>query len=531
MNDLRWLDIFIVGAYILGLTAIGLRFSRKQTTTENYFMAKRSIPSWAMGISFMATLVTSLTFVSYPGAAYGKDWSLLVPGLLVIGVLGLVGAVIIPFYRQAVGMSAYEYFGKRFGLPTRVYSSVAFALAHFSKMGFVFYLLSLTIYSMTGWNMDQVIVGAGLLTIFYTLKGGLEAVVWTDVLQGFVLWAGVFVCLGYLLFLPPGGPSAVFALAAANHKFSLGEWSFNFSKPTIPVLLVYGFFWYLQKYVADQTIVQRYLIAKSDRAALRGVGLGAFLCVPAWALFMMIGTGTWTFYKLTGEKLPAYITKADQVFPHFLSTHLPVGMAGLILASLMGAAMCALASDLNSFAVVGVEDVYRLIRPDTTDRQRLRMGKYVVAACGAACIGIAVALAHTKGSALSMWFTVSAVASGGLAGLFLLAFFSSRASRRGVYAGIVANLIFTLWASLTLKEKPIINLGAYDFPWHDYMIGAIGNVILMGVGYVASLLLPPDADADRRLQEMTIWHWLNSRKQARAAVAEPARVPVAGRTV
>jgi SSS family solute:Na+ symporter len=531
MTHLRWFDVFIVCAYILGLTAIGLRFSRKQTTTEQYFMAKRSIPSWAMGISFMATLVTSLTFVSYPGAAYGKNWSLLVPGLLVIGVLALVGMIIIPFYRQAVGMSAYEYFGKRFGLPTRVYSSIAFALAHFSKMGFVFYLLALTINSMTGWNMDQVIIGAGVLTIFYTLKGGLEAVVWTDVLQGFVLWAGVFVCLGYLLFLPPGGPAAVFALAAEHHKFSLGDWSFDLSKPTIPVLLIYGFFWYLQKYVADQTIVQRYLIARSDRAALRGVGLGAFLCVPAWALFMLIGTCTWAFYRLTGEQLPAYITKADQVFPHFLSTHLPVGMAGLILASLVGAAMCALASDLNSFAVVGVEDVHRMLRPNTTDRQRLRMGKYVVAGCGAGCILIAILLAHTKGSALSMWFTVSAVASGGLAGLFLLAFLSSRTSRRGVYTGIVANLVFTLWASLTLNEKPIIDLGAYNFPWHDFMIGAIGNVILMGVGYVTSLLLPPDADADRKLQEMTIWHWLKTRKSSRAGVAEPDASPVVGRTV
>jgi solute:Na+ symporter, SSS family len=518
MTHLRWFDVFIVGVYIFGLTAIGLRFSHKQTTTENYFMAKRSIPSWAMGISFMATLVTSLTFVSYPGAAYGKNWSLLVPGLLVMGVLALVGTIIIPFYRQAVGMSAYEYFGKRFGRPTRVYSSIAFALAHFSKMGFVFYLLSLTINSMTGWNMDYVIIGAGLLTIFYTLKGGLEAVVWTDVLQGFVLWAGVFVCLAFLLFLPPGGPSAVFRLAAANHKFSLGEWSFDFSKPTIPVLLIYGFFWYLQKYTADQTIVQRYLIAKSDRAAVRGVALGASLCVPAWALFMLIGTCTWAFYRLTGEQLPAYITKADQAFPHFLSTHLPVGMAGLILASLVGAAMCALASDLNSFAVVGVEDVYRLIRPHSTDQQRLRMGKFVVAGCGFGCILIAVILAHTKGSALSMWFTVSAVASGGLAGLFLLAFLSSRASRKGVYAGIVASLVFTLWASLTLNEKPIINLGAYNFPWHDYMIGAVGHVVLMSVAYATSLLLPPDPDEDRKLREMTIWHWLKSRKEPAARV-------------
>jgi SSS family solute:Na+ symporter len=121
-----------------------------------------------------------------------------------------------------------------------------------------------------------------------------------------------------------------------------------------------------------------------------------------------------------------------------------------------------------------------------------------------------------------MWFTVSAVASGGLAGVFLLAFLSSRTSRRGVYAGIVANLIFTLWASLTLKEKPLVNLGAYNFPWHDYMIGAVGNIILMSVGYTTSLLLPLGEDGDSKLREMTIWHWLKSRKQSPAGVAEPA---------
>ncbi len=269
-----------------------------------------------------ATLITSITFVSYPGSAYSKDWSLLVPGFMVVAVLALVGAVIIPFYRLTVGMSAYEYFGKRFGVPTRVYSSIAFALGHFSKMGFVFYLLALTINGITGWDMDELIVIAGVLTIVYTLKGGLEAVVWTDVIQGFVLLAGIFVCLGYLLFLPPGGPAAVVELASANHRFRLGDWIANFSKPTIPVLLIYGFFWYLQKYTADQTLVRRYLIAKSDRDALKGVSIGALLCVPIWSLFMLIGTCTWAFYQITKEKLPPYIAKADQVFPYFLSSTL-----------------------------------------------------------------------------------------------------------------------------------------------------------------------------------------------------------------
>jgi solute:Na+ symporter, SSS family len=513
-HTMRWLDLAVVCAYILGLTLLGLRFSRRQTSTEAYFVGRRSIPSWAMGMSLLATLITSLTFIAYPGSAYASNWSLLVPGFMVVVVLVLVGADVIPLYRHAVGMSAYEYFGKLYVYQARVYASVAFALGHFSKMGFVLYVLALTINSMTGWNMDQVIVVVGIFTILYTYLGGMEAVIWTDVVQGILLWVGVFVCLGYLLFLPPGGPVAVFQIAAANHKFSLGELSGDWSRPTIPVLVIYGFFWYLQKYTADQPIVQRYLTSKSDGAAIRGVAMGALLCVPVWTLFMLVGTCLWSFYRLTGERLPEYITKADQIFPHFLSTHLPAGIAGIFMAALMGAAMCALASDLNSFAVVGVEDIYRLFRPNSADAQRLRVGHYIVALCGALCVGTALVLAHTKGSALSLWFTVSAIASGGLAGLFLLAFLCPRAHSRGVYAGIAASSAFTAWATLTLTDKRLVDLGRFNFPWHDYMIGATAHVILLGVGYAASRILPPPDRERGPWTGITIGQWLRSRQAA-----------------
>lgn len=516
MSNLRWLDLVIVLAYMAVMVGVGLRFSRRQTSTETYFVAKRSVPAWAMGLSMLATLISSVTFVAYPGWGYAKDWSLLVPGFMVVVVLAIVGTVIIPFYREAVGMSAYEYFGRRFGRPTRVYSSIAFTLAHFSKMGFVVYLLGLTINSMTGWPVDWVILGVAAATIFYTVIGGLQAVIWTDVIQSFVIWLGVFICLGYLLLTPPGGPAAVFSVAAANHKFSLGALAADLSKPTVPVLIIYGFFWYLQRYVADQTLVQRYLIAKSDRAALKGVSLGALLCVPVWTLFMLVGTCTWAFYKLTGETLPAYITKADQVFPYFLSAHLPMGMAGLFMASLTGAAMSMLASDLNSLAVVGVEDFYRGFRPHATDRQRLRMGKVIVATFGALAALTAVILAHTSGSALSLWFSVSAVASGGLAGLFLLAFLSPRANRKGVYTGIGACIAFTAWATLTLGSNRIVDMGPLNFPWHDYMIGATGHVVLLAVGYSASLLFGRGA-RDLQLGDATLWGWLRKRRKAAAA--------------
>jgi SSS family solute:Na+ symporter len=381
-------------------------------------------------------------------------------------------------------------------------------------MGFVLYLMALTLNSMTGWSIDYVICIVSAVMIGYTFVGGMEAVIWTDVIQAFITWLGAFVCLGYLLFLPHGGPRAVFRTAAHAGKFSLGSSALDFSSPTIPVLIIYGFFWYLQRYTADQTVVQRYLVAKSDRAALRGVALGATLCVPAWALFMLIGTCTWAFYRLTGEHLPNFITKADQVFPYFISTHLPAGLAGLFMASLIGAAMTMLASDLNSLATVGVEDFYRALRPKSSDKDRLRMARALVAAVGATSAATALVLAHTKGSALSMWFAVSAIVSGGLAGLFLLAFLSHRASSRGVYVGIAASLAFTTWAVLTRGPNRLIDMAPYNFPWDDLMIGAVGHVVLVAVGYIASLVLP-ERTLERRT--LTLWDWIGSSKQAMGA--------------
>ena len=486
---MRPLDFIIIVAYLAGLVAIGLRFARRQRTTEQYFVAGRSVPGWAMGLSLLATIITSVTFIAYPGSAYASNWSLLVPGILFIGVLGLIGSVIVPFFRRVVCMSAYEYFGKRFGSGVRLYSSFAFAIGHFSKMGFVFYLLALTLASMTGWPITGIIALTALVTIFYTLLGGVEAVVWSDVVQGFVLWAGILVSLGYLLFLPSQGPRAVLTDAWTHHKMSLGSTALRFDQPTIIVLVIYGFFFYLQKYTADQTVVQRYLIARSDRAAIRGIALGAGLCLPVWAAFMLIGSLLWSFYRLTGEAIPKSITKTDGIFPHFLVTHIPSGLAGLFVAALLGSAMSMLASDMNCLSVIAVEDFFRLARPRSTDRELLRAGRIVVAASGIAAAAVALRLAHTQGSALSLYYTITAVVAGGLAGLFLLAFLMPRATREGAIAGLVVSLIFTAWATFTEGGK-ILNLGRWNFTWHDYMIGAIGHVILLVVGIAASLLLP-----------------------------------------
>src|SRR5229473_4021229 len=502
---LRWIDAVLVVAYLVAILAIGLRFAHRQTTTETYFVAKRSIPAWALGLSMLATIISAVTFIAYPGAGYAGDWSLLVTGVMVVVVPAMVGFVVIPFYRQAVGMSTYEYFGKRFGYPARVYSSLAFALGTLSKMAFVVYLLALTVAGMTGLRVHFVIVGVAAITVGYTLLGGLEAVIWADVVQGLILWAGVLTCLGYLLWLQPGGPSAAWQLARANHKFYMGSAAWSFSRPTIAVLSLYGFFWYLQKYTADQTMVQRYLAANSDKAALKGVFLGAALCIPVWTLFMFLGTQLWAFYRLAGEPLPSRVTKGDQVFPYFIRTHIPAGVAGLFIAALFGAAMATLSSDLNCISVVVVEDFYRKVWQHATDGHRLHIAKYLVAICGAAVVIFAIQLGRNQGTALSLWYTVSAIVAGGLAGLFLLGFLSTRANRQGAYAGIIANLVFTAWATLTLNGGSFVNLGRYNFPLHDYMIGAIGHIVLVVVGYPMSLFFQ---GTSANMEVLTLWGWL-----------------------
>jgi SSS family solute:Na+ symporter len=501
------LDFIVIVIYMAALVGVGVRTSRRQSTTSQYFLAERTIPGWAIGMSLLATIITSVTFIAYPGAAYAGDWSLLVPGLMFVVVIAAIGMVVVPFFRHVVAMSAYEYFGKRFGPTVRMYSSFTFALGHFSKMSFVFYLLALSVGGITGWSLTRIIVILGFITIFYTLIGGLETVIWTDVIQGFVLWTGVVVTIALLLFSPRVHTGAMLHLIAANHKTSLGGMSFNLHAQTFWTMSLYGLFFYLQKYTADQTVVQRYLAATTDRAALRGIGMGAALCIPVWTAFMFIGSLLWAFYRITGEHLPATVTKPDQVFPHFMVTQMPVGVAGLFLAALFGAAMSMLASDLNCLAVIVVEDFYRRYATHSSDAQRLRIGKIAVAVCGILAIAGALRLSTTQGSALALYYLLTAIVAGGLAGLFLLAFLIQRAGRIAAVISIAVNLIFTTWATLTMNGGHTWNLHRWNYPWHELTIGAVGNTLMFVVGCIASLVLPAGSTAGP-----TLWDWLAMKK-------------------
>jgi SSS family solute:Na+ symporter len=505
-------DLIIIAFYFALVAAIGFWCARRQKSTEAYFVARRSVPHWALGLSMFATIISSITFIAYPGAAFSGNWNQLVPGFMAVGVLVILGRSLIGFFRHAVGMSAYEYFEKRFGYGARAYSALAFIAGHFSKMGFVLFTITTAICGMTGWDKYYVIAGVGLITILYTLIGGLEAVIWTEVLQGIVKLVGVAVIIGVLISIMPGGASAAFRLANDNNKFSLGTFNFDLTASGgFWVMLLYGAFWYLQKYAADQTLVQRYLAAKSDRAALKGVAFGAVLCVPAWTAFMLIGTLLWAYYKLSGETLPTAANGKvipDQVFPYFLTTKIPAGLAGIFMAALFSAAMSTMSSDLNCLSAVVVEDYFRKLRPNSTDRQKLLVGKVIVATGGMLAVAIGTFIARKGESALTLYYAATAIVSAGLAGMFLLAYFTRRGNRRGLWIGIITALVFTAWATLTGSKFKLVVL-SWNYTWPDVMIGVIAHLIVLVVGYGASLLFPADKEVKT---EWTFWGWLEKRR-------------------
>ncbi len=509
-NSIHWIDITIVLISVLFTIGAGIYFARRQKSSTHYFAGSGNIPAWAIGISIFATLISSVTFLAYPAAAYKSNWILLVQGLMVpVVLLGLIW-VIVPLFRKVIKLSTYEYFERRFGLFARMYTSVAFILTHFSKMGTVLYLVSLALASLMGVSVVWLIVFLGLAIILLTLLGGIEAVIWMDVIQGILLVGGGLLCVGILLFRPEGGPAYLVSEALTMKKIDFGPYNFSLAELTFWVMVINGAFYALQKYGTDQTIVQRYLTAKNDKAAKKAAYIGVLMSVPVWTLFMFIGALLFVFYNSGSAVLPEGM-KADQVFPYFIGTQLPVGAVGLVLAALVAAAVSSLDSDMNCLAAIGVADFYQRFRKNTTDKQKLNMGRWLVFASGVAMTFVALLYAAWDGEGvLGVVFELYAIFSAGIVGIFLLGLFSSRANRQGLNIGIGVCIAFTAYAILTttkINDTIILDLGKFNFPHHKYMLGVYSHLIVLVIGYVASFFFK----SERANKELTIYGYFTKK--------------------
>ncbi|WP_114748483.1 sodium:solute symporter [Pleomorphovibrio marinus] len=492
-ESLHIVDQLIIILSVALTIYIGIYFANRQKNSETYFAGGGSIPSWAIGMSIFATLISSVTFLAYPSAAYADNWILLVQGLMVPLVLVFVIWVIVPLFRKVIGLSTYEYFEKRFGFLARVYSSLAFILTHFSKMGTVLYLVSLALSAMMNLPIFLVIGTLGFVIIVLTLLGGIEAVIWMDVIQGFMLIAGGLFCLGILFFNQAQGPVETVQIALDWKKIGFGPYDWDFAQLTFFVMALNGVFYALQKYCTDQTIVQRYITARSDKEAKSAAYMGVLLSVPVWTLFMLIGTMLFLYYEHSGNFLPEGTT-VDAVFPFFIMTELPIGVTGLVVAAIAAAAISSLDSDMNCLAAVGVEDYYARIKPQSTSKDRLFAGRVLVLISGLAAVFVACMYVVWQGEGvLGAVFELYAIFSAGIVGIFLLGLFSRRANKQGLYIGLLVCILFTAYAVLTStpipwkgKEILLLDLGRYNFPHHKYMLGVYSHLIVWIVGYVAS---------------------------------------------
>jgi len=498
MKYLSPADYGVVLIYFLIVFSIGLYMARRQKTTADYFIARRRIPGWAVAFTLMGTMISSVTFVGHPGAVFAKNFWLESNGFAVPIILLVVVKFIVPFYRRVVGMSAYEYLEKRFGYFARFYASFGFVILRLLDMGFTFYTTAIVAEVMTGVPMNTVIIAIGLFTLFYTMIGGIEGVIWTDVVQGCILIGGCLLMVGILLFGPEQGPMAVLSTAWNGDKFNFGNMelsskSLYYDEYTFWMLFLSGLFGFGRSYITEQNMVQRYLVARSDREAQKGALVGALVCLPLWLTFAFIGALIWSFYQTTGKMLPDdVIGKPDSILPYFVVNELPTGLVGLILAAILAVTQSSTSADLNSVATVVTTDYFSRWFPRLRDKTLLFLGRLMVVIAGLMVTYIALQLVQTRSRAiLDTGATLVSIIAGGILGLFGLGFLTRRGSRLGAYTGMCTCLMFTAWATITgpLYNKLGLTMDPmWCFTMNPILIGIFSHFILFGVGYSVSFL-------------------------------------------
>jgi len=482
-------DLAVLIIYLAGTAAFGIWVGRGHPTADGFMSAGRNVPGWAVGLSIVGTYVSSISFLALPSKAFSSDWNPFVFSITLPLTTLIAVKYFVPFYRAAGALSSYEHLEQRFGPWARTYAVGCYLLTQLARVGTILYLLALALAPLTGLSIPTLIVVTGVVVLVYTLYGGMAAVIWTDVVQTIVLVGGTAACVAVLLLQMPQGPSELFSIATATEKFSLGSYATDMSMSTVWVVLLYGIFINLQNFGIDQSFVQRYQTARTDGAARRSVWIGALLYVPISAAFLFIGTGLFAFYRAQPGLLPAGAAALpDSVFPHFIATQLPVGLAGLVIAAVFAAAQSTISSSINCAATLTLCDVYtRYVRPEPSERERLLVLRASSLLFGIAGILMALAMMSIK-SALDAWWQLASIFSGGMLGLFLLGLMSRRARNGHAALGVLAGVMVIVW--MTFSPSWTGALTPWRSPFHPNLIIVIGTTVILVLGLVAARLRP-----------------------------------------
>lgn len=482
------IDIIIFIFYLLGVVVFGSSFYRKNKSSTSFTIGNNNIPTWVISMSIFATFVSSISYLALPGQAYLSDWNAFVFSLSIPFATLLAVRFFVPLYRSVNSPSAYTYLEKRFGPWAKTYVSVMYLLTQLMRAGTILFLLALTVNVITGWSIVAIIIVTGLSVMIYSLLGGIQAVVWTDAIQGVILVLGALVCAGLLLFSMPEGPGQLFSIAMEHDKFSLGSFKLELTSSTFWVVLIYGLFINVQNYGIDQNYIQRYMTASSVKEAQKSALYGGLLYVPVSLLFLFIGTALYAYYTANSGLLPADIP-ADKVFPYYIVNGLPTGLTGLLIASVFAAGMSTISTSVNSSATVILNDYFKLSAADEgNDKKSMKILYSSSFLFSILAIIIAVAMINVQ-SALEAWWKLASIFSGGMLGLFLLGYFSKKVKSKAAVIGVIAGVIVIGWMSLSPLFFTNDTLAPYASPFHSYLSIVFGTTAIFIVGFLAGIFI------------------------------------------
>ncbi len=486
--QLPTLDLVVFIIITFGNVLFGASFFFKNRSSGQFTSGGGNLPAWVVGMSIFATFVSSISFLALPGNAYSTNWNALVFSFSIPVAAYMAVKFFVPLYRGIGSISAYSYLERRFGTWARVYASTCYLLTQLMRTGAILLLLALPVNALFGFNIKTIIIVTGVAVTLYSMLGGIRAVVWTDAVQGIVLILGAVVSSLVLTFSMPEGPAQVFEIALADNKFNLGSFGPGLSESTFWVVLIYGLFINLQNYGIDQNFVQRYMATNTDKKAKSSALFGALLYVPVSVVFFYIGTALYSYYTARPELLPEELHQpgaGDKVFPHFIVYGLPTGITGLLIAAIFAAGMSTVSTSLNSTATIILTDYYqRYINKNANERASMTVLYLSSVVIGFLGVLIALTLVGVE-SVLDAWWSLASVFSGGMLGLFLLAFLSRKVRRMDAVIGVIAGVLVIVWMSLSPIYFTSENMLAFRSPFHSNLTIVIGTLVIFFLGFLS----------------------------------------------
>jgi SSS family solute:Na+ symporter len=485
---MRTFDIIIFITYLIGIVIFGSSFYKKNKSSRAFTIGNNNIPTWVISMSIFATFVSSISYLALPGQAYQSNWNAFVFSLSIPFSIYMAVRFFVPLYRSIGSPSAYTYLEMRFGSWAKYYVSVMYLLTQLMRSGTIMYLLALTLNVVLGWDITTVIVVTGISVMIYAMMGGIEAVVWTDAIQGIILIAGAVICVVQIIFKMPDGVGQIFQIAVENHKFDPGSFNLGLTSSTFWVVLIYGLFINLQNYGIDQNYIQRYMTASSMKEAKKSTLIGGLLYIPVSMIFFFIGTSLFAYYHVYPGLLPQGV-EGDRVFPFYIIHELPVGLTGLLISSVFAAGMSTISTSVNSSATIILNDFFKLKNHDTGSERKSMTILYLASFIfGILSIFIAISMINVK-SALDTWWKLASIFSGGMLGLFLLGYFGKKIKSTAAIIGVIAGVLVIGWMSLSPLFFAEISLGRFVSPFHHYLSIVFGTMAIFVVGFLVGMVI------------------------------------------